>query len=111
MQLKQSLIIAFALSVLSISTWEFYWRSQGKYPTLNDEKALWTMHRADVETASKDDYVILGSSRAYFDIQVNAFEKATGKNPYSCHQQAPRRCLPFMILLTIPILTEQSLWV
>jgi hypothetical protein len=81
MQLKQALLIAIALSVLSISTWEFYWRSQGKYPTLNDEKALWAMHRADVETATQDDYIILGSSRAYFDIQIKAFEKATGKKP------------------------------
>ncbi|MBU2527416.1 MAG: hypothetical protein KKC03_12540 [Bacteroidetes bacterium] len=81
MNLKQSFIIAVIISVISITSWELFWRSQGKYPTLNDDKSLWAMHRADVETASKDDYIILGSSRAYFDIQVKAFEKATGKKP------------------------------
>lgn len=81
MNLKQSLLIAFTLSVISITAWELYWRSQGKYPTLNDEKALWAMHRADVATASKEDFIILGSSRAFFDIQVKEFEEATGKKP------------------------------
>ncbi len=81
MYLKKTLIIALTLSVMSLVAWELYWRSQVKYPTLNDGKALWAMHRAGVETATQDDYVILGSSRAYFDIQVKAFEKATGKKP------------------------------
>ena len=39
------------------------------------------MHRANVETATGDDVVILGSSRAYFDIQLNEWEAATGKKP------------------------------
>jgi len=81
MNLKKSLLIAFVISAISITAWEFYWRSQGYYPTLNDEKALWAMHRADVETATKEDYVILGSSRAYFDIQIKEFEESTGKKP------------------------------
>jgi len=81
MNLKQSLLIAFIISILSISTWELYWRNKGYYPTINDDKPLWAMHRADVETATQDDYIILGSSRAYFDIQIKEFEKATGKKP------------------------------
>ncbi|PHQ56369.1 MAG: hypothetical protein COC16_03450 [Lutibacter sp.] len=81
MNLKKSLIIALVLSVISIICWEAYWRSQGYYPTLNDEKALWSMHRANVEKATKDDVVILGSSRAYFDIQLNEWEAEFGKKP------------------------------
>lgn len=81
MHLKQSLIIAFTLFVVSISVWELYWRSHNYYPTLNDEKALWAKHRAKVEDASKDDIIILGSSRAYFDFQVDEFEKSIGKKP------------------------------
>ncbi|MCF7561791.1 hypothetical protein L3X39_14185 [Sabulilitoribacter multivorans] len=81
MQLKQSLIIAIILGIISVAAWELYWRSQGLHPTLNDEKALWAMARANVEKAGKDDVVILGSSRAYFDIQVKQWEKLTGKVP------------------------------
>ncbi len=81
MNLKKSLIITLVISVIGISTWELYWRSQGYYPTLNDEKALWSMHRANVEKATRDDVVILGSSRAYFDIQLNEWEAETGQKP------------------------------
>lgn len=81
MNLKKSFAIAVILSFTSITAWELYWRSQGKYPNLNDDKALWATHRAYVETANQDDYIILGSSRAYFDIQIETFENATGKKP------------------------------
>jgi len=81
MNLKQSLLISLFLSIISLGSWELYWRSQGKYPTLNDEKALWANHRENVNDASKNDIVILGSSRAYFDFQLNEFEKVTGTKP------------------------------
>ena len=71
MKLKQSLIISIAVTLVATVAWEMYWRSKGFHPTLNDEKALWAMTRAKVETGSKDDVIILGSSRAYFDIQVD----------------------------------------
>jgi hypothetical protein len=81
MKLKKSLIIAVIIGLISVTVWELYWRSQGYYPTLNDEKALWAVKRAKVETATKEDVVVLGSSRAYFDIQLNKWESITGKKP------------------------------
>jgi hypothetical protein len=81
MKLKQSLIIAITLSVIGIGAWELYWRSQGYHPTLNDEKALWSKSRTSLEGASKDDVVIIGSSRVYFDIQVETWKNETGKRP------------------------------
>jgi hypothetical protein len=81
MQLKQSLLIAAVICSLSVLAWEVYWRSQGYYPTLNDEKSLWGVTRAKVEDATKEDVIVLGSSRAYFDIQVDEWEIITGKKP------------------------------
>jgi len=81
MKLKQSLIIAILLSLTTLIVWEFYWRSKGYYPTLNDEKALWAIKRSKVEKATKEDLVVLGSSRAYFDIQLDEWESVTGKKP------------------------------
>jgi len=81
MKLKKSFLIAIVLGVIGLASWEIYWRSQGYYPTLNDEKALWAMHRKNVDTATPEDYIIIGSSRAFFDIQIKEFEKATGKKP------------------------------
>lgn len=81
MSLKQSALVALAVSLAGISAWELYWRSQGYWPTLNDDKELWAVHRARVEEATEKDFVILGSSRAYFDLQAGAFESATGRKP------------------------------
>lgn len=81
MKLKQSLITALTLCIIGVFTWENYWRSQGYFPTLNDNKALWALARSHVEDATEDDVVILGSSRAYFDIQQNEWQEITGKKP------------------------------
>ena len=69
------------LSVIGIISWEAYWRSQDYYPTLNDEEALWAMHRSKVEDLTNNGLIILGSSRAYFDIQLNEWEMETGVKP------------------------------
>lgn len=81
MQLKQSLFIAFTLSVICLGAWELYWRSQGYEPNLNDDKALWAVQRAKVDTANKNDIVIIGASRVLFDIQLDEFEAETGIRP------------------------------
>ncbi|MGJ8592471.1 MAG: hypothetical protein ACSHXF_07980 [Aquaticitalea sp.] len=81
MNLKQSLIIAVTLSVISIVAWEFYWRNQGKIPDLDDDKNLWAVQRGKVKHASENDVVLLGSSRVLFDIQLNEWEKESGVRP------------------------------
>ena len=81
MNLKNSFLIAISLSFLGLASWEYYWRSQGFYPTLDDNKDLWAVQRAKVDKASKDDVVLLGSSRVLFDIQLDEWEKETGTRP------------------------------
>lgn len=81
MNLKKSLFIAVALSVISIVAWELYWRSKGKIPDLDDDKNLWAVQRARVEKASENDVLLLGSSRVLFDIQLNEWESETGVRP------------------------------
>ena len=81
MNLKQSIIIAITLGVISLVAWELYWKSQGKIPDLDDDKNLWAVQRAKVEHASADDVVLMGSSRVLFDIQLNEWEAETGVRP------------------------------
>ncbi len=81
MQLKKTLITAILLSIVGIIVWEVYWRSEGYYPTLSDEKALWAKERAKVEKATKNDIILIGSSRTYFDIQIEVWEEETGVKP------------------------------
>ncbi len=81
MQLKQSLIIAISMAILSIIAWEFYWRSQGYYPDYDNDEALWSDQRARVNSAAKNDILLLGSSRIHFDIQLDVWEQSTGIRP------------------------------
>jgi len=86
MQLKQSLIIAVILGVISLATWEFYWSSQGYYPDYDNDEALWANQRARVSKAKKGNIIIIGSSRIHFDIQLDAWEKNTGIRPIQLAQ-------------------------
>ena len=81
MKLKKSLIIALILSIIGLVVWESYWRSQGYYPTIDNTEALWAIQRSKVEKASKDEVLLIGSSRTLFDIQLNEWEKLTGIRP------------------------------
>jgi hypothetical protein len=94
MNLRQSLVIAALLSLAGLSFWEMYWRSQGFYPSIDDDNALWSIQRAKVDRATKEDVVIVGSSRVMFDIQLYEWEKITGKRPI---QLAAGGCSPLPV--------------
>lgn len=81
MNLKQSLLVAIIISVISLVAWEMYWRSQGFYPTIDDNDALWAGQRYRVEKATNEDVLLMGSSRVLFDIQLNEWEAQTGVRP------------------------------
>ena len=71
MNLKKSLIIAVTLSIVSLTAWELYWRSQGFRTDLDDNEALWAVQRERVEKATDKDILLMGSSRVLFDIQLD----------------------------------------
>jgi hypothetical protein len=81
MNLKKSLIIAVIISAIGITTWELYWRSQDYTPTIDDNKALWSVQRARVTNLASDNVILTGSSRTLFDIQLDNWENETGKRP------------------------------
>lgn len=81
MKLKQTLIISIFLGIISLIAWEVYWRTEGFYPTLDDNEALWSVQRNRVENLSDNDVVLNGSSRVLFNIQLNEWEEVTGRRP------------------------------
>jgi hypothetical protein len=73
--------IAVVVSVVVIAAttaWELYARSLGYAPTLNDNEDLWTTARRKVQPES---IVIVGDSRAWFDVDLDEFQKGLGKRP------------------------------
>ncbi len=81
MNLKQSISIAAILGFLCIVAWEVYWRSEGYFPDMDDDKYLWAATRAKVDTAGEQDVVLIGSSRVLFNIQLDKWKARTGITP------------------------------
>lgn len=73
--------LALALVLLFISAWEFYWRSQGFKISYNDDESLWTSTRKGVYDTSPLQPVIIGSSRAKFDVNLETWKNLSGQKP------------------------------
>jgi hypothetical protein len=71
-------VIVVLIVIAAASAWEFYCRSIGYGPTLNDNEDLWTLTRRHVKPES---VVIIGDSRAWFDLDLDELQKGLGKRP------------------------------
>lgn len=82
-QLRLSFTIAVFLSLIFLTIWESYWRTQSDYyyAGLDDDRYLWSEHRAKVETATSEDIVIIGSSRTAFNFNTNVWTEVQGIRP------------------------------
>ncbi len=81
MKLVISLITSIVFFLAALFLWEAYWRSRGYVPDLDDDKSLWAAQREKVDKYKDSDVILLGSSRVLFDIQLDVWEKQTGKRP------------------------------
>ena len=79
--MKKAAITALLLSLAVLGTWEYYARSKGYIASIDDDKALWAVRRAKLDGLSSKDIVVLGSSRAHFDLQLDQWEGETGVRP------------------------------
>jgi len=71
-------VVVVLIVIGATSAWEFYCRSVSYGPTLNDNEDLWTMTRRRVKPES---VVIVGDSRAWFDLDLDELQKGLGKRP------------------------------
>ena len=79
--LSRSVVLALILALVTLVFWEMYWRSEGFPPAPDDNRHFWAVQRAKVNSLGADDYVFIGSSRILFDLQLDEWEKVTGKRP------------------------------
>ena len=77
---RWTLIAGFAALLLLIGGvgWELHCRRLGYAPTVNDSMELWAARRGAV---APDSVVIIGDSRAWFDLDLDELEKGLGKRP------------------------------
>jgi hypothetical protein len=72
------LFAALAVAVVATAAWEIRARALGYGPTLNDTDDLWADRR---ESVKPDSVVIIGDSRALFDMDLDALEQGLGRRP------------------------------
>jgi hypothetical protein len=77
---------------ITVAAWEVHCRSLGYAPTLNNTTDLWAEARRHVQPES---IVIIGDSRAWFDVDLDEIERGLGKRPIQLAQ--PGAC-PFPVL-------------
>jgi hypothetical protein len=65
-------------TLIAVAIWEVYVRSLGYEPTLNDTSDLWVEARHRVQPES---VVIIGDSRAWFDMDLDELERGLTKRP------------------------------
>ncbi len=81
MKLKQAAFFAFVLSLVFTFAWEYYWRSAGRIPNVDDNKDLWAIERSKLDDPSSEQVVFVGSSRILFDIQKPVWRANTNTEP------------------------------
>jgi hypothetical protein len=71
-------VVVTIVVIVATAAWELHARWLGYAPTLNENEDLWTITRRKVEPES---IVIIGDSRAWFDVDLDEFQKGLGKRP------------------------------
>ena len=75
----RGIAVVITIVVIAATTvWELYCHSIGYGPTLNDNEDLWTLRRRAVKPES---LVVIGDSRAWYDVDLDEFEKGLSKRP------------------------------
>ena len=80
----RDITVAVVVAVcVATAVWEVYCRSLGYEPTHNDTSDLWAEARRRVEPES---VVIIGDSRAWFDLDLDEIERGISKRPVQLAQ-------------------------
>src|SRR6187431_886295 len=74
-------LLALALTVLFVVSWEFYWRSNGFKISYDDNVSLWAHTRTKIYESSPARPVVIGSSRIKFDLDIATWKSITGEEP------------------------------
>ena len=77
--LVKSALLAIIVTLVAATSWEIHLRQRGVKPDFDNDADLWTNKRKMVYEPSDQATVILGSSRAAYDIDIPTYEHLTGK--------------------------------
>ena len=100
-------LAALIATTLLMVGWELYWRSQWHVPgDFKNTAALWTQER---KKAKGDATVMVGSSRIFFDMNLDIWEEMTGQRPIQLALEGTSPQMFSMILSRTKSSTARSL--
>jgi len=79
--LGPALLTALFLAILLLSGWEFYWRDAGAVPSYRNSEGLWAIQRRRIDRGEGGKTVLAGSSRVFFNTQLDVWEREAGERP------------------------------
>ena len=74
-------LIGLIVMIAMMGGWEAYWRSEGSVPSYRNDEGLWAIQRRRIDNGEGDKTVIAGSSRMFFNTQLDVWETETGERP------------------------------
>jgi hypothetical protein len=74
-------VVAVVLLAGLLAGWEAYWRAQQFEPSYRNSNGLWARTRDRVDREDGKGTVIIGSSRVFFDIDLDTWHEQTGDWP------------------------------
>jgi len=80
-QLRNTVIVAFVICVTLMTGWELYWRDFGVPASYRNSEGLWTIQRRRIDNGEGDKTVLTGSSRVFFNTQLDVWEAESGQRP------------------------------
>ncbi len=80
---RTAFLMALGLAILMLIPYEWYFRKVEQWPRGHDLENLdvWADQRSRVDQLTEKDVIILGSSRAHFDINIHLWDSITGVRP------------------------------
>jgi hypothetical protein len=79
--LRPAALIALLVTILLLGGWEAYWRSDGSIPSYRNSDGLWAMERRRINQGEGGKTIITGSSRMFFNTQLDVWEQESGERP------------------------------
>lgn len=75
------LLGALMLFLLLMGAWEGHWRAYGATPAYRNSDGLWAIQRRRIDNGEGDATVLLGASRMLSDVQLDVWERISGRRP------------------------------
>ncbi len=79
--MRPAALIALILTILLMGGWEAYWRYSGSVPSYRNSDGLSAIQRRRIDNCQGDRTVIAGSSRMFFNTQLDVWERESGSRP------------------------------